>query len=68
MTYRLHFACPRCNKQSETTQRHSWPLPDIKCGDCLMDDIEIVAMKCVGVQRLYGTNPGAANRGEDRPT
>jgi hypothetical protein len=55
MTYRLHFICPRCSKQSATTQLHSWPLPDLKCDDCLVDEVipMSVPMKCVGVQRIF---------------
>jgi hypothetical protein len=54
MTYTLTFTCPKCGKHSQTTQLHSWPLPELKCGDCLMTDVEVVAMKCVGVDRIIG--------------
>jgi hypothetical protein len=39
--------CPRCGKRSET---RSEAMPRVSCGDCLMNDVEVVAM--VAVERL----------------
>jgi hypothetical protein len=48
--YRFWLVCPRCGKESETVSddRHT-PPPVVNCGDCLMDDVEVVEMKVVQV-------------------
>lgn len=38
---RYDLECPRCGKRSETVSDKK---PRVHCGDCLMNDVEIVAM------------------------
>lgn len=45
---KFNFLCPRCNKQSEVTSDDY--KPRVNCGDCLMNDVEIVEMTIV---RIY---------------
>lgn len=47
--YRFFVLCPKCNKLSETVQAHRVPDPRVKCGDCLMEHVEVVEMKVVKV-------------------
>jgi hypothetical protein len=42
MLYRFRTECPRCNKVGEVVSAQ--PAPYVRCGDCLMDDVEIVTM------------------------
>jgi transcription elongation factor Elf1 len=47
--YRWKLECPRCGKASETVTDTFEPLPVVNCGDCLMDDVEVVKFKTVSV-------------------
>jgi hypothetical protein len=47
--YRFDLVCPRCHKTSEATGTQQVPPPRVSCGDCLMDDVEIVELKVVRV-------------------
>ena len=47
--YRFDLVCPRCHKTSEATGTQQVPPPRVSCGDCLMDDVEIVELKEVRV-------------------
>ena len=49
--YRIHLVCPRCNKESETVGMMI-PAPDVNCGDCLMNDFEVVRMKVYAAEQL----------------
>jgi hypothetical protein len=51
MPYHFELVCPRCNKQSETIADLLLPAPHVNCGDCLMNDVEIVEMKVVSIKR-----------------
>lgn len=42
--YHFNLVCPRCNNTSEHSSPH------VNCGDCLMNDVEIVEMKVVSVK------------------
>jgi hypothetical protein len=49
--YRFTLVCPRCNKTSEIiagTRNHQ---PHVNCGDCLMNDVEIVEFKVLSVEK-----------------
>ena len=49
-TYRFDLVCPRCNKSSQAAQvDQKTPPPRVSCGDCLMNDVEIVELKIVSV-------------------
>ena len=48
-TYLFDLVCPRCGKESKTTTEKKAPPPVVNCGDCLMDDVEIVEFKIVRV-------------------
>jgi hypothetical protein len=52
MNYRFHVVCPRCHKTSDTVRDKRVPDPEVKCGDCLMDHVEVVAMKVVAVEEI----------------
>jgi YD repeat-containing protein len=52
MHYRFDLLCPRCGKRSETTTVNREPPPHVKCGDCLMNDVEVVEFNIVGVTVL----------------
>lgn len=47
MSYRFFLVCPKCNKQSEAVAEIRIPSPDLNCGDCLMDRVEVVRMKVI---------------------
>jgi len=49
MIYHFELICPRCNKTSSTRTTWRIPPPHVNCGDCLMNDVEIVEMKVVAV-------------------
>ena len=49
--YHFDLVCPRCGKQSETTSTRRTPSPQVSCGDCLINDVEIVHFKVVKVMR-----------------
>jgi hypothetical protein len=44
--YRFELVCPRCGNSSELNAEIPAP-PDVKCGECLFNDVEIVAMNVV---------------------
>jgi transcription elongation factor Elf1 len=46
--YRWKLECPRCGKVSETVTDIFAP-PVVNCGDCLMDEIEVVVFRTVSV-------------------
>jgi transcription elongation factor Elf1 len=52
--YRFNLTCPRCGKVSETTTPLRNPPPKVSCGECLMDDVEIVELKIASVEVLHG--------------
>ncbi len=52
MKYKFFLICPRCNKESETVQEGLPANPRVQCGDCLMNDVEIVEMKVVAAEQL----------------
>lgn len=41
---RYDLECPRCGKQSFTIAEKTDKKPRFHCGDCLMNDVEIVVM------------------------
>ena len=48
--------CPRCGKIDETCcEGHTDP-PEIKCGECLFNDIEVVALKITPLRRELARN------------
>ncbi len=49
MTYTFDLVCPRCGKESQTTTETKVPPPRVNCGDCLMNDTEVVEFKIVRV-------------------
>lgn len=51
MKYRIHLWCPRCDKEAEAVAPLI-PNPRIRCGDCLMERVEIVEMKIVAAEQL----------------
>jgi transcription elongation factor Elf1 len=52
-TYLFEVVCPRCHKTSQTCQiGQKTPPPRVSCGDCLMNDAEMVEMKVVRVEVL----------------
>ncbi len=57
--YFFDLECPRCNKTTVTWSSKREPSPHVNCGDCLMDDCEIVEFKVVRVQREPRTAAGS---------
>lgn len=56
--YRIELCCPRCNRAYEThSEKRN---PRVQCGDCLMEDVEIVEMTVVNVEEIHAPN-GEAN-------
>ena len=54
MAWLFDLYCPRCGKVSEKVVRveqYSPPL-HVNCGDCLMNDVEIVEMKVLAAENL----------------
>ena len=49
MTYTFDLACPRCGKTSMTATENREPPPEVNCGDCLMNDAEVVEFTIVRV-------------------
>jgi endogenous inhibitor of DNA gyrase (YacG/DUF329 family) len=52
MRYRYELKCPRCGKTTEQTTENKTDPPRISCGDCLMNDVEVVEFKVVRVEVL----------------
>mgnify|MGYP000199119522 CR=1 FL=1 len=52
MSYRFHLACPDCNRTTDLVREERVPAPDVKCGECLMDQIEVVAIKVVKIEEI----------------
>jgi hypothetical protein len=46
-TYLFLLICPRCQRESMTTTEDREPPPVVKCGDCLMHDVEVVDLEIV---------------------
>lgn len=49
--YRMTFVCPRCDKESE----HVGPIipkPRLRCGDCLMDRVEVVELTMLTAEQV----------------
>lgn len=59
MIYTFDMKCPRCNKWSEMVTQNREPPPHVNCGDCLMDDVEVVELKIVKVTVTKGANDNA---------
>lgn len=47
MRYKFDLVCPRCGKTSDAVADKR--ALAVSCGDCLMDDTEVVEMKIVRV-------------------
>jgi hypothetical protein len=49
-----HFQteCPRCGKIDEMTMVDCTEAPVVNCGDCLFNDIEVVALKVIPLHGL----------------
>lgn len=43
MKYRHHIHCPKCGKNSQVDLEEGADL-SVKCGDCLMEHVEVVDM------------------------
>lgn len=50
--YRFHVVCPKCNETTDVISDRRVPDPEVKCGGCLMDRVEVVAMKVVKVEEV----------------
>ncbi len=50
MTYRFTMVCPKCCGTAVVDSESRVPTPTLKCGNCLWDDTEVVAMKVVRVE------------------
>lgn len=52
--YRFSMKCPRCYKKSTVTLTQEEPpvAPDVSCGDCLMNNVEVVKVQCIKVETL----------------
>lgn len=51
--YRFDMVCPDCGQISgETHQLHRIPPPDVTCGECLMERVEVVKLKVVRVEEV----------------
>jgi hypothetical protein len=44
--------CPRCGKIDETCCEGHADVPELKCGDCLFNDVEVVALKVTPLRGL----------------
>jgi hypothetical protein len=50
--YLFDLVCPRCSRTSRAMQTTRAPSPHMQCGDCLMDDVEVVEFKVVKVEKI----------------
>ena len=52
--FRFELVCPRCNKSAQHVSQHDGKhfKPHISCGDCLMNDVEIVEFAVERVTRI----------------
>lgn len=50
-TYRIYLICPKCQKESETVG-FMVPPPNVNCGDCLIERVEVVKMKIIAAEQL----------------
>lgn len=50
-SYRIHLLCPRCDKESEAVAPLI-PKPRLRCGDCLMERVEIVELTVTGTEQI----------------
>ena len=46
-SWTFDLVCPRCGKESQIATENNEPPPAVNCGDCLMDDVEVVEFKIV---------------------
>jgi hypothetical protein len=58
ITYTFELECPRCGKASLTVGNKQFPPPVVNCGDCLMNDVEIVEFKVI---RCWVNTDGASH-------
>lgn len=49
--YHIFLVCPRCDRPGEIIAPII-PDPHVRCGDCLMNDVEIVEMKIVAAEQI----------------
>ena len=49
ITYTFELECPRCGRASMTVGTKRIPPPVVNCGDCLMNDVEVVEFKVIRV-------------------
>ena len=52
MKHHFKTECPRCGKVDETTCEGHDKVPELKCGDCLFNDTEVVALKVTPLRGL----------------
>lgn len=51
----FHLVCPRCNNESTVVGEDKWKNPRVNCGDCLMNDVEVVEMKVIHVEEEHNS-------------
>ena len=49
-SYHFDLVCPKCGKESDTVSDHRVPPPRVNCGDCLVNDLDVVEMKVTKVE------------------
>lgn len=54
MSYRFTTRCPRCHAVNEIVSRDLDPVAN--CGECLMNDVEVVKLECTLIKE-----PGERN-------
>jgi hypothetical protein len=67
MKHHFRTECPRCGKIDEITLEGHTAAPEFKCGDCLWNDTEVVALKVTplrGPSRYELAFEAAGERGE----
>jgi len=55
--YVFDLVCPRCGKEDQIATMLREDTPQVSCGDCLMDALEVVEFNIVRVTVTKGAKP-----------
>ena len=58
--YLWKLECPRCGRESETMTVNADTDPVVNCGDCLMDDTEVVKFRVISVSEDNASDRNAS--------
>ncbi len=56
-SYVFWLECPRCKRTSSYGSNKHQETPHLDCGDCLMNDMEVIELKIVKCKVVTGEKP-----------